>query len=58
MNIERHHSNIIVYDPTQWGNFHIFNEWLQTTAVGIEILEHALGRKMSEMKNVEGILRK
>src|SRR3989338_8874346 len=58
MSVTPNHSNIIYYDPAQWGNFHIFNEWLQTTAAGTEILEHALGRKMNEIKNVEEILRK
>ncbi len=55
MNIECYHSNIIYYDPAQWGNFHVFNEWLQTTPAGIDALEQALGRKMSEMKSVEEI---
>lgn len=53
MSVTPHTSNIITYNPADWGNFHQFNEWLQTTPAGIGILEHALGKKMSEMKSVE-----
>lgn len=45
----------IFYDPTLWGNFHHFNEWLQTTEQGTELLERKLERKLTDMKTVPEI---
>ncbi len=42
----------VFYNPFLWGNFHHFNEWLQTTPQGNELLERKFGRKFSEMKCV------
>jgi len=45
----------IFYNPALWGNFHCFNEWLQTTKQGNELLENKLGRKLAKMKTVDEI---
>ncbi len=55
LSVESHRSNIITYDPLVWSGFHHFNEWLQTTPAGVDILEHAFGRRMDQLKSVEGI---
>lgn len=55
MPIVGHTSNIIRYDPAVWQGFHHFNEWLQSTPAGVEILEYVFGRKMIEMRSVEGL---
>lgn len=47
MNVEG--SKVIAYDPGLWNGFHKFNEWLQTR--GKDVLEYALGRKLSDMKS-------
>ena len=43
------------YDPSLWGNFHYFNEWLQTTAEGNALLEDRIGHSISDFKKSDKI---
>lgn len=43
----------LVYDPYLWKNYHYFNEWLQTTPEGNEILERIIGRSLSSLQTLD-----